>query len=400
MQTVLTQAAQEPATQAPSEATQWMRSELPAWLQETTFLLENWQWLALLLTALAGVVVERVLGYAVRSVILATLRRRHVTLDDRTVNHGVRPFRIVAMGATWWVVLHLLDFHPTAEAVLTALAKLVAIGGTVWGAYRLVDVAMAALAVRASRTASRLDDLLVPLVGKSLKIFIAAFGSVFLAANFDVNVGSLLAGLGLGGLAFALAAQTTVKNLFGSVTVLVDRPFQIGDVVVIGGIEGTVEEFGFRSTRIRTPQDSLVTIANSELLDAKVENLGARRHRRWRNLLLLQPTTASSRVDAFCAGICELVKLHPDSLPQGSSVGLAGFAKEGLEVQVVVNFRVADAEAEARARHKLGTWVLQLAEELGIDFASPTLRTEPRNLAATAGTDDAVAIARRIAGIA
>ncbi len=110
----------------------------------------------------------------------------------------------------------------------------VAIAAIIWAAYRMVDIVAAMLEDRASKTDTRYDDLLVPLVRKSAKIFIAAFGIVFLADNLNIDITSLLAGLGLGGIAFALAAQDTVKNFFGSITVLLDRPFQVGDWVVVG----------------------------------------------------------------------------------------------------------------------------------------------------------------------
>lgn len=398
MHTFVMQAAQGEGAQAPSGMARWMRSELPEWLRESSFLLENWQWLALLATAILGVVVDRVSGLSMRGAILAMLRRRGAAVDDRTLDAGVRPFRVLAMGATWWLLLPLLALPASAEHVLLLVSKFVVIGSGVFGAYRLVDVVSAALLSHAARTESKLDDLLVPLFGKSVKVFIVAFGSVFLASNFDVNVGSLLAGLGLGGLAFALAAQTTVKNLFGSVTVVVDRPFQIGDYVVVAGIEGTVESLGFRSTRIRTPQDSLVMIANSELLDAKIENLGARRHRRFRNTLVLEPSTPAARFEAFCTGIRELVRLHPDALTQGAAAGFLAFTKDGIELLVIVNFRVATIEEEVRARHLLGGWILRLAGELGIEFASPRLRHEPERPAQDAAVPDPLEVARRIAG--
>lgn len=390
--------AQDEGAPAPSGMARWMRSELPDWLRESSFLLENWQWLALLATAILGVLVDRACGLSLRGGLVAMLRRRGASVADHTIDAGIRPFRVLAMGATWWVLLPLLALPASAGHVLLLIAKFVVIGSGVFGAYRLVDVATAALKSRAAGNESKLDDLLVPLFGKSVKVFVAAFGSVFLASNFDVNVGSLLAGLGLGGLAFALAAQTTVKNLFGSVTVVVDRPFQIGDPVVIGGIEGTVESLGFRSTRIRTPQDSLVTIANSELLDTRIENLGARRHRRFRNTLLLEPTTTAAQLDAFCVGINELVRLHPEAMATGLVVGFQAFTKDGIELLLSVNFGVTTLADEARARHLLGSWILRLAGELGIEFASPMLRRESARPARDGVPPDPIEAARRIAG--
>jgi small-conductance mechanosensitive channel len=127
----------------------------------------------------------------------------------------------------------------------------------------------------------------------------------------------LLAGLGIGGIAFALAAKDTVENLFGSVTVLVDRPFQVGDWVVIGDQEGTVEEIGFRSMRLRTFYNSRITIPNSLLVKSAVDNLGARRYRRVKCMIGVQYDTPPDRIEAFCEGIRELIRRHPAGLCRG-----------------------------------------------------------------------------------
>ncbi len=132
--------------------------------------------------------------------------------------------------------------------LLVAVKFLASISG-VWAAYRLVDVISAHLLRRAQLTESKLDDALVPLIPRILKLFVTVIGFVFATDNLNVDVSSLLAGLGLGGLAFALAAKDMVQNLFGSVTVLMDRTFLVGDWVIVGSVEGTVENIGFRSTR-------------------------------------------------------------------------------------------------------------------------------------------------------
>jgi MscS family membrane protein len=103
---------------------------------------------------------------------------------------------------------------------------------------------------KAGMTATRLDDQLIPLVRQTANVFVVLVGSLFVLSNLDVDVAALIAGLGIGGLAVALAAQDTIKNLLGGVTVLADRPFQVGDWIVVGGVEGTVEKIGFRSMRI------------------------------------------------------------------------------------------------------------------------------------------------------
>ena len=156
------------------------------------------------------------------------------------------------MALIWWFLLGLLGLPDTALAILSVAVKLLVSLSAVWSAFRLVDIIYALLMRKALATSNRFDDLLVPMVTKSLKVFVVVMGVIFSADNLNIDVTSLLAGLGIGGLAFALAAKDLLGNFFGSLTVLLDRPFQIGDWVVIGDVEGSVEEVGFRSTRVRT----------------------------------------------------------------------------------------------------------------------------------------------------
>jgi len=141
--------------------------------------------------------------------------------------------------------------------------------------FKIIDILAYYLHRQAKKTDSTLNDQLVPLLVKSLRILVAAVGILFILQNFGYNVTSLLAGLGIGGLAFALAAQNTVSNLFGSITIFSDKPFQLGDWIQVGDIEGTVEEVGFRTTRVRRFDQALVTVPNSQFINTGVVNYSA-----------------------------------------------------------------------------------------------------------------------------
>jgi MscS family membrane protein len=197
-------------------------------------------------------------------------------------------------------------------------------------------------------------------------------GVLFVAQNLNVNVTSLVAGLGIGGLAFALAAKDTVENLFGSFTVLMDRPFQIGDWVVIGELEGTVEELGLRSTRIRTFYNSVITVPNSRLVHTAVDNLGARRYRRVKCMISVQYDTPPERLDAFCEGIRELIRRHPYTRKDYYLVYFNEFADSSLNILLYAFHETPDWPTELRERHRLFTDVVRLAQRLGIEFAFPT----------------------------
>ena len=177
-----------------------------------------------------------------------------------------------------------------------------------WLVFRLIDLASGYLASRAERTASKFDDVLIPLISTIAKIVGILMGILICAETFNFNVNTLLGGLGIGGMALALASKDAVSNLFGSFTVLIDRPFEIGDWVITEDIEGTVEQVGFRSTRIRTFYNSLITLPNSRLTTAVVDNMGRRRYRRVKAVLGVQYSTTPDQLDAFCEGIRELIR--------------------------------------------------------------------------------------------
>jgi MscS family membrane protein len=239
-------------------------------------------------------------------------------------------------------------------------------------AYRTIDVVSGVLARRAAATETLYDDMLVPLVRKTGKVFVVAAGLLTVAQVIGSDLNALLASVGIGGLALALAAQDTVSNFFGSLTVFIDRPFKVGDWVVIGDVEGTVEEVGFRSTRVRTFYNSLITLPNSNLIKAAVDNLGDRTYRRWSTRLGIAYSTPPELIDAFCEGIRELVQRHPYTRKDYFHVYFNEFGSDSLQVLLYVFFETPDWATELRERHRLAVDILRLAADLGVEFAFPT----------------------------
>jgi MscS family membrane protein len=242
----------------------------------------------------------------------------------------------------------------------------------VWAVFRLVDLFAANLEGWAQKTESRYDDLLVPLVRKTLKVLGTVFALVFVASNLGFNVTSLLAGVGLGGLAFALAAQDTVRNFFGSLTVVFDRPFKVGDWITVAGVEGVVEEVGVRSTRIRTFYNSLISLPNSNLINTHVDNYGERQYRRWNPSLGVTYDTPPEVLDAFCEGIRELIRNHPYTRKDYFHVYMKGFGASSLDIMVYMFFECPSWDVELQEKHRLILDILRLAQGLGVEFAFPT----------------------------
>ena len=350
----------------------WLRSKMPETLRERVLFLDGWQWIGVLVVILLGVVAGRIFTAVAATGVDRALTRRFHQIDKHLVTATIRPASVLLMVVLWgigalWLGLPTVIFRVYVEAIVV-----VAVVAFSVVAYRLIDVVSAVAERRTAETDSRFDDLLVPLIRKTLKVLVVAIGLVTVAGSVGIEVAGLLAGLGLGGLAFALAAQDTVSNLFGSVTVLLDRPFQVGDWIKVGDVEGTVEEMGFRSTRVRTFYNSLITLPNSNLIKASVDNLGARSYRRWSTRLGIAYDTPPEKVDAFCEGIRALIDRHPYSRKDYYHVYFNEFGAACLEIMLYVFFVTPDWATELRERHRLAVDILRLARELGIEFAFPT----------------------------
>ncbi len=342
--------------------------------QDTILSVGVHNWLAILLIIFLAVTVY----YASKTIAIAALNRRYKDPNDadrktpKNITRTAKHAAIVA-GATlahWLLTLLLLP--EDARNILLLATKATGLIAGVATAYDLADVTADFFEKRAKNTATRIDDILIPLVRKAAKVAIVAFGLVFIAESFSLPITSLIAGLGIGGLAFAFAAKDTVENLFGSIAVVVDRPFDVGDWINIEGTEGIVEQLGFRSTRIRTFYNSLVTVPNATLVRATVDNFGRRSFRRFTTTLNLTYATHPDDIEAFCEGIRELVRQHPDTRKDFFEVHMRDFGPHSLDVMVYIFFKVPDWSAELRARHAFCLDIVRLAHTLGIDFAFPT----------------------------
>ncbi|MEM1330229.1 MAG: mechanosensitive ion channel family protein [Planctomycetota bacterium] len=351
-----------------------VRSAMPSQLKGESYVgLELWQWIGILAIIFVGFVADHVTRFIVRRIWLAvTTRRGKRPREERELQLAVRPFGLFAAASVWYGLLQLLGLPPLALMILLVAARVVLMLASVMAAFRLVDLIAAYMARRAKSTRTKVDDLLVPLMRKAAKVFLAALGVIYIAESFQIEIIPLLTGLGIGGVAFAFAAKDTVENFFGSVAVILDRPFEVGDWVVIEGVEGTVEELGLRSTRVRTFYNSLVTVPNATLVRAQVDNYGKRKYRRFKAVINVTYGTPPERIEAFCEGIRELVRAHPYTRKDYYHVWLNELGAHSLDILLYVFHETPDWATELRERHRLLIDITRLAKKLGVDFAFPT----------------------------
>ena len=335
-----------------------------------------------------GIEIEQYIGFGLLAIAVTILHftllrlitifvRRRYSGDDlsfweverRRLNRGIL---LVTAGITLLVGFPMLDFDPEIENVVNQIASLVAAVGVLQVAYRAIDIFMDVLARRATKTESKLDDSLVPLLRTAVRLFVTFVGLLFVLQNLDINVSSLIAGLGLGGLAIALAAQDTVRNLLGGVTIFADKPFEVGDWVVVDGVEGTVEAVGFRSTRVRTFYNSLISVPNGNLMDSGIDNMGQRRWRRYKTTLGVAYHTKPDQLQAFVEGIRAIIQANPGMRQDYYIVEFHGFGATSLDILVYCFIDAEDWNEELRTRHVLNLDIMRLAESLQVEFAFPT----------------------------
>lgn len=352
------------------------------WMRETYVLVPNWKWLGLLIAIFTGLLIKSLVAQALAGIKNSSRFQgeAHGFLRYALQLEIQKPLAWVFACLFWIACIDSMDLHDSVEKYLTLFIQVVLAFNVIRFAYMLVDAVGKLLTEITAKTETTMDDELVPFATKSLKVFVVIFGFLIAVQNFGVNVMSILAGLGLGGLALALAAQDTAANLFGSITILMDRPFKIGDVVRVIDVEGTIEEIGFRSTRIRTVYGSLVTIPNSTMAKEKIDNMGARRTHRIRHLIGLTYDTPAEKIQQFIAEVEKYLRSIP-AVDQ-STMTVRFNAMNDFNLQVLVNFfvTVPDAKEELEIQQKFLFEVMKIAQQLKVDFAFPTSTQYVRQL--------------------
>jgi MscS family membrane protein len=238
---------------------------------------------------------------------------------------------------------------------------------------RLIDFFGLILMHRAALTESKTDDQLVPFIKESIKVIFVILSLFFiLGAVFKLNIASLIAGLGIGGLAIALAAKESLENLLGSFTIFLDKPFIIGDLIRVGNVEGTVEKIGFRSTRIRTPEKSYVTVPNKKMVDSELDNLSLRIQRRARFDIGLTYQTSPEKLKNIIREIHHYIDTHSHVLPHETRVRLFEFDKSSINILVLYFVNTLEYDTYLDVRQEINYAILDIVQRNGGEFAYPT----------------------------
>jgi len=355
-----------------SELSEEIREQLPDALLAKPFVVENWQWLGLALLVLLAVVLDRIVRWIAERVCVRLAGGEKVRLDKELLTGFERPVGMLAGALAFGFLLPVLGIQGNVETSLDVAAGFVAAIAGIWAVYRLVDLGCGFLQGKAARTDTKFDDMFIPLLRRTMKMLVVVVGLVYLASKWSQDLWGIVAGLGIGSLAVGFAARDSIENLFGTFTVLLDKPFQIGDWIIVSDLEGTVESVGFRSTRIRTFYNSLITVPNRTFISSDVDNMGRRKYRRIKTMLGLAYDTPPEKVEAFCEGVRQIIRTHPYTRKDYYHVYLNELTDSSLNVLLYCFVETPEWATELREKHRLYADILRVADELGVSFSFPT----------------------------
>jgi MscS family membrane protein len=238
--------------------------------------------------------------------------------------------------------------------------------------FKIIDAISIIFIGLASKSESSFDDQIVPLLRKTAKTFVGVMAFIMVMQNLGFSVTGMITGLGIGGLAFALAAKDTIANLFGSVTILIDRPFRIGDVITAGSVSGTVEEIGLRSTRIRTFEKTIISIPNSEMANATVENKSERTLRRVAMQVGVTYDTSSAQIKEVVAGLKSMFTNHDGIDSDSFVVFFTNFGDSSLDIEFKYFTFATGYDDHMAIREEINIELMDMLEKMNVGIAFPS----------------------------
>lgn len=315
----------------------------------------------------------------VSSVVVKLTRKTKTKLDDHIVDVINPPlyFTFIVIGI--WLAVSILDLPPKFDAFMGKVVSSLFAFAVFWAAYRAAGVISSYIEHFAQKTETRIDDMLMPLIRNSIKIIVIVIGVIVIVDQWGYNVAGLLTGLGLGGLAFALAAQDTAANLFGGITIMLDKPFNIGDWILTPQVEGIVEQMGVRSTRIRTFAQALVTVPNSVIINNPITNWSRMGKRRITYTLRLSYDTPPDKLKECIERLRQMLKKHPGIHKDMIFVFFEKFEDSGIELFFYYFTNTIVWKEYLEVREDVNMKVLDIINELGLSIAYPSTNVYLKN---------------------
>jgi MscS family membrane protein len=351
----------------------WILEHLPRpLLQPGPFDILWWQWIALPAALLAAWFLGWFLARFTRGLLARLVARTQATWDDAVLARIGGPLTLVWLIAVLHLLLPLVGLPAPVEETSRETLRAGLFFVVFWALMRSVDVAVQVVQESQWTLQHPAARSLLPLGGRVVKILVLALAVVSALSALGFPVASLVAGLGIGGLALALAAQKTVENLVGAFSIGMDQPMKEGDLVRIGEHEGVVEMIGLRSTRLRTAERTLITIPNSQVSEQRVECLAARDRFRLALTVGVEYGATAAQLRAICEGFERVMRGHPRTWPDVVVARLKDFGASSLDIEVLCWFQTTDPLEYKAIREEVMLGFMRVVEEAGSAFAFPT----------------------------
>lgn len=369
--------ARAAAAQDPPQAESFVRHHLadilpPVLFEMSVLDILLWQWAAVM----ALVLVAWGLSWLVTAVIVRALgrlvQRSRTTIDDHLLDVVGGPIRLAIAAAVYAGSIRAVGLDGPAQRFFDQAGRVAVLAALGWLLLRLIDVVAGTIEEQLRRRGQVGAAAVVPLGQRTVKAVVLALLLLAVLQNFGFNVTGLLAGLGVGGLAVALAAQKTVENLFGGLTLIADQPVRVGDFCRFGDQVGTVEEIGLRSTRIRTLDRTVVSIPNAEFSALRLENF-ARRDRIWlKTTVGVRYETTPDQLRYLLVEIKKMLVAHPKILADPARVRFAGFGASSLDLEIFAYVATSDINEFLAVREDIFLRIMDIVAAAGTGFAFPS----------------------------
>lgn len=331
------------------------------------FGLYTWQLGGLAFLGIAGFLLYFVLSFVFRIIIRNIAKNKTGANYSHEIKSVARPLSMWVVAMILNVLINILQLPVVSLMGFNFIFKIVIPVLGILVLYNLADLLAFIGISLASRTENHLDNQLIPLLKRTAKVVIVVLGIIHTLQNLSINVTTLLAGISIGGLALALAAQDSVKNFLGSLTILLDETFLLGDFIEFDGKSGVVEEVGFRSTRIRTPEGMLISIPNAKIADTAVINNGTRKFRKFQPKLIFDANQNTQNIADFVADLQSFVDKNPQTHNAGNKIYLSQLNAKNMEVHASILFDDAMVN-EATLRQEMILYILGLAKKHQLEF--------------------------------
>jgi MscS family membrane protein len=329
-------------------------------------------WIISISIIVAAVLLNKIIVLINKHVIKRLTQKTNNRLDDILFSMLEAPVLLGIMLIAIWIATSRLEVHPNVDVFFAKSYQFLIVLNITWFIVRFVNALIEeyVVPVAADENSHKyLDNNILPIIRRTILGVIWAVGVVMSLRNVGVDVGALITGLGIGGLAFALAAQDTIKNVFGGITIFSDRPFRIGDRIKVDGFDGFVEDIGIRSTRLRTLERRLVTIPNYKIVEASIENITEEPMRRVLMTIGLTYDTTPEKMN----NAMTILKNMPNKIEGIDTEVIAAFTDfSSFSMDIKFIFWVKKGQDIMMVPSNVNIEILRAFNEAQLNFAFPT----------------------------